>query len=125
MIVVDACDEIGGDASLGERGGHPRRKADGLEAGMNAQGDPRPAASRPDDGDAFILPDRCERVPRKLVLGRRLERILRVGEARFETGDQPAEIGLAGQSSFLRSRLAAIRSRSAFSRMKPAASRWS
>ena len=57
-------------------------------------------------------------------IGRALEAILHGVEHRRQPGEQAAEVGLAAQLS-LRSRVASVRSRSALSRMKPAASRWS
>ena len=92
---------------------------------MNFERDPRPAVARADDRDAFLLADEREGVAKRRLLRHPIEAIFDRVEPRLEAGEQAAQIGLAAQPCCLKSRLAAMRSRSAFRRMKPAASRWS
>jgi len=125
MIMVIARDHVCGDAALGQDGRDAGRQPDGGKAGVNAERDPRPAQARSDQGHRLGFPDDREGVADRTRFGRRLEGILRLVQPRLQPGDETLEIGFAAQPCSLLSRFAAIRRRSAFSRMKPAASRWS
>ena len=123
MVVIEGGDDVRADPAFGERGADPGGEADGVEAGMDVERDPRPALAGPDQSDALRLADQRETVVREDRLRRALEAILDRVERRREPGEKPTEIRLSAQLS-LRLREASVRSLSALRRMKPAASRW-
>ncbi len=125
MVVMVAGDQVRGDPPFGQRGRDSGSEPHRFEARIDAERDPRPADARPYHGQALFLADQREDFPDRRRLRRRLEPVLDRVEPRLEPGEQSAEIGLAAQPCALRARVAAIRSLSAFRRMKPAASRWS
>ena len=111
------------DPVLGQYARNGGGQADRLEARVDGEGDPRPARALPDDRHTFGFADQREGVAQGRGLGCKLEAIFNLIEHGREPGEQSGQVGLAAQASFL-SRLAMVRSRSALSRMKPAASRW-
>ena len=147
MVVVEGGDDVGADPALGEGRRDPSGQAHRGEAGLDGERDPRPAPAGPDRRHPLGLADQGEGVAkgdsiyfssppaaagaiaarRKIdtvpICGRGLEAILHAVERRGERREQSIEVGFAAQPR-LRSRVARVLSLSAFSLMKPAASRW-
>ena len=120
MVVMNRRNHVRADPVRRQRLGDPGGQADRAQTGMDAERDPRPAFAGADQGYALILADHGEGVAERRGLGNQPEAIFDRIEDRREAGQQPAEVGLPAQ--LRRARFASVRSRSALSLMKPAAS---
>ena len=122
MVMVEGGDDVGADPALGEGSADPGGQADRRQAGVDGERDPRPALTGPDQGHALAFPDQGEQIAERRRVGGGFEAELPLVELRIEPGQQAPQIFLPAQLS-LRLRAASVRSLSALSRMKPAASR--